>query len=227
MDGLAAGGVSPESISGILITHEHTDHIKGLNVLMKKLRVPIYGSGPVLGFLADHNAVPAGVVLKEMSLGGEVVGPMLVKPFRTSHDSVGSYGYRLSTPDERRITIATDTGYITDDAHEHLLGSDLVLIESNYEPSMLENGRYPYPLKRRIAGPCGHLSNPDCAIALPELVKSGTTRIILGHLSKENNYPELALQTSAVSLSFSGMRDGEDYLLSVAPRCSPSPVVVF
>ena len=225
--GLERAQVIPDNIFGVLITHEHIDHIRGLAAFLKKCPVPVYASDPVLDFLSAHGAVPPGAVLKEISADGELIGPMLVLPFQTSHDSVGSLGFRISTPDDRRIAVATDTGYITSGVHASLLHSDLVLIESNYEPSMLENGRYPYPLKRRIAGPCGHLSNQECADLLPELVRSGTTRMILAHLSKENNFPELARQTSADVLSESGMRDGSDFLLSVAPRDDLSPITVF
>ena len=225
--GLEQAEVRPEKLHGILITHEHTDHIKGLNVFLKHFKIPVYASEAVLEYLAAHGLVPAGSVLREISFDGEAIGPVLVLPFRTSHDSVGSLGYSISTPDQRRITVATDTGYITSEAYARLRGSDLILIESNYEPSMLENGRYPYPLKKRIAGPCGHLSNTDCAIALPDLVRSGVTRIMLAHLSKENNLPELALSASSYTLSAVGMKNGSDFLLSAAPRSELSPINVF
>ena len=152
---------------------------------------------------------------------------MFVKPFKTSHDSVGSLGYSVITPDEHRITVCTDTGYITNSAREHLLKSEAVLIESNYDEGMLKFGRYPYPLKRRIMGPEGHLSNVDCAKFLPELVKSGTTHIVLGHLSKENNTPEVAEQTNIAELSMNGMAIGRDYLLFAAPRSTASDNILL
>ena len=163
--------------------------------------------------------VPPTADLCEIDTRNLVLGGMLIEPFVTSHDSVGSRGYRITTPDEHRVTVCTDTGYITDDAREHLLGSNAVLIESNYDRMMLMAGtHYPYPLKMRIDGKFGHLSNADCASFLPELVRSGTTHIVLGHLSKENNIPELAEQTSVSELSLSGMRRSDDYVLFAAPR---------
>lgn len=219
--------IDPKSLFGVLITHEHTDHIKGLMVFLKKHNIPLYSSAPVLEYLINYNLVPEGAILKEMNAEGEALGSIMVNPFRTSHDSVCSFGYRLTMPDERVITIATDTGYVTSPMRQSLLGSDLVLIESNYEPGMLENGRYPYMLKRRIAGPCGHLANEDCAMELAALVRNKTTRIILGHLSLENNLPGLARETALSALTIAGMKENDDYMLSVAPRAEMSPLMVL
>lgn len=210
--------IEPDSLSGILITHEHIDHVRGLAVFLSHHNVPIYASAPVLKYLATNGLVPFNAVLNEIDEHGELIGGMMIKPFRTSHDSVGSLGYSIITPDEHRISVCTDTGYLTDDAREHLFGSEVVLIESNYDSGMLEFGPYPYHLKRRIKGPQGHLSNTDCAAFLPELVKSGTLHIVLGHLSKENNTPDVALQTCISELSMSGFREGRDYTIFAAPR---------
>jgi len=152
---------------------------------------------------------------------------MMVKPFKTSHDSVGSLGFSVFTADEHKISVCTDTGYLTDAAREHLTKSDAVLIESNYDKMMLQLGPYPYNLKRRIAGEAGHLSNADCAAFLPELIKSGTTRVVLGHLSKENNIPELAVETAVTELSLSGMKRGGDYILFAAPRSEASESILL
>ena len=104
-------------------------------------------------------------------------------------------------------------------------GCDLVLLESNYDRNMLMAGFYPYPLKRRIDGVCGHLSNLDCAAFLPELVQSGSRQIVLGHLSRENNLPSLALETSVSSLMQAGMQRDRDYQLEVAPRYEPGRMI--
>ncbi|MBQ2794864.1 MAG: MBL fold metallo-hydrolase, partial [Oscillospiraceae bacterium] len=140
---------------------------------------------------------------------------------------VGSLGYSITTPDEHRISICTDTGYITDSAREHLLNSEAVLIEANYDNGMLDFGPYPYHLKRRIKGPQGHLSNAECAAFLPELVKSGAIHIVLGHLSKENNTPEVALQTCISELSLAGMKQNRDYIIFAAPRSEPSENILL
>lgn len=216
--GLKNRGIDPDSLSGIIVTHEHIDHVRGLAVFLSHHSVPLFASAPVLKYLVFNGMVPFNAVLNEIDEHGQLIGNMLIKPFKTSHDSVGSLGYSIITPDEHRISICTDTGYITEDARNHLLGSEVVLIESNYDNGMLEFGKYPYHLKRRIKGPQGHLSNSDCAAFLPELVKSGTTHIVLGHLSKENNTPEVALETSAAELSLAGMKRDRDYILFAAPR---------
>ena len=216
--GLKNRGIDPDSLSGIIVTHEHIDHVRGLAVFLNRHKIPLYASAPVLRYLSANGLVPEGAVLNEIDEHGQLIGNMLVKPFKTSHDSVGSLGYSITTPDEHRISICTDTGYITDEAREHLLSSEVVLIESNYEDGMLDFGPYPYHLKRRIKGPQGHLSNKDCAAFLPQLIRSGTTHIILGHLSKETNTPEVAIETCASELSLAGFRRDKDYILFAAPR---------
>ncbi len=216
-----------DSVKGILITHEHIDHVRGLSVFLSHHRVPLYASAPVLKYLINNNLVPFNAVLKEVDEHGELVGNMLVKPFHTSHDSVGSLGYSICTPDEHRISICTDTGFLTDDAREHLIKSEAVLIESNYDEGMLKFGRYPYSLKRRIMGPEGHLSNKECAAFLPELIRNGTLHIVLGHLSKENNTPDVAEQTSIAELSINGMIRNKDYMLFAAPRSNPSENILL
>lgn len=220
-------GIDPDSLAGILITHEHIDHVRGLAVFLSHHKVPLYASASVLKYLSSNGLVPFNAVLKEIDEHGEVIGGMLVKPFRTSHDSVGSLGYSITTPDEHRISICTDTGYITDSAREHLLNSEAVLIEANYDNGMLDFGPYPYHLKRRIKGPQGHLSNTECAAFLPELVKSGAIHIVLGHLSKENNTPEVALQTCISELSLAGMKQNRDYIIFAAPRSEPSENILL
>lgn len=219
--------IDPDRLTGILITHEHIDHVRGLSVFLSHHKVPLYASASVLRFLSANGLVPFNAMLNEIDEHGQLIGNMLIKPFKTSHDSVGSLGYSICTPDEHRISVCTDTGYITDSAREHLLGSEAVLIESNYDSGMLDFGPYPYSLKRRIKGPQGHLSNTDCAAFLPELIRSGTTHIFLGHLSKENNTPEIAVQTSVAELSMNGMRIGTDYLLSAAPRSELSENILL
>ncbi len=227
VNSLKAHSIDPEKLSGILITHEHSDHIKGLMVFLNHYNIPLYASAPVLKYLSAYGAVPQKALLNEIDEHGELIGGMMVKPFKTSHDSVGSLGFSVSTPDEHKISVCTDTGYLTDDSKKNLLGSDAVLIESNYDQMMLQLGPYPYSLKRRIANETGHLSNTDCAAFLPDLIKSGTTRIALGHLSKENNIPELAVETSVSELSMAGMKRGSDYIIFAAPRSEASECVLL
>ena len=143
------------------------------------------------------------------------------------HDANEPVGYRIYLPGGSSIAVATDLGYVSDEVHQAIHGSDLVLLESNYDEAMLRCGPYPYPLKRRIASDSGHLSNDSSALEARTLVDSGTTRLVLGHLSKENNHPELARETVRSELTLAGMAEGGDYLLSVAPRTEPGPMMIF
>lgn len=129
--------------------------------------------------------------------------------------------------DQRSVAIATDLGCITDEVRSSVQGSDLVVIESNHDVNMLENGRYPHYLKKRILSERGHLSNDCCAVELPLLVKAGTTRIFLAHLSRENNVPQLACQTALTALEAAGMQENIDYRLDVAPESRPKKVTIF
>lgn len=224
---LESRNIEPESLAGILITHEHIDHVKGLSVFLSRYSIPVYASSAVLNFLLSNHLVPPDAHLCELDEHGELIGNMMVVPFCTSHDSVGSFGYRITTADDTKVAVCTDTGYLTNEAKNGLLGCQVVLIESNYDKNMLDAGPYPYSLKRRIAGEKGHLSNTDCASFLPELVRHGTTHFVLAHLSKENNYPALAIETSASELSLAGFQRDKDYLLFAAPRSELSETIVL
>jgi phosphoribosyl 1,2-cyclic phosphodiesterase len=127
-----------------------------------------------------------------------------------------SCGYTFEIANGRKIAIATDLGIMTDEVYNALKGSDLVMLESNHDVNMLQCGPYPYMLKRRVLGIKGHLSNDACAETLAKLVKEGTTRFYLGHLSRENNFPQLAYQTSVSALCECGAIENEDYLIRVA-----------
>jgi len=152
---------------------------------------------------------------------------MKIISFRTPHDSRESVGYVITLPGGRKAAIVTDLGIMTDEIMAAISGCDLVLIESNHDVRMLENGEYPYYLKRRILSEIGHLSNDGCAQAVTKLLKSGTTRFFLGHLSRENNTPELAYQNTYSALVQCGAVEGQDFLLSVAPRCNSDKITVF
>lgn len=219
--GLEAIGQSIEGIRAIFITHEHIDHIRGLKVLLKHFRIPLFASAGTLDYLEENNCLPEGSTVNVVRPEGEEVHNMFVQPFRTPHDAAESMGFSV-TAGGRRICVATDLGFVTEEVRANLMGSDLVVLESNYDKRMLECGPYPYSLKRRIMGQTGHLSNDHCARELVSLAESGTTRFFLAHLSRENNVPELAHQTAASTLAMGGFTAGEDYLLEVASRCAPS-----
>ena len=180
---------------GILVTHEHSDHVKGLSTFLKKYPLPVYGAEETLEFLDANGVVPASCDLTALTPGREEdIGVFGVKAFPTSHD-VPCVGYRIHTPDEKTMTIATDLGVLTPAVHEALSGCDLVALESNYDLHMLRSGPYPYYLRARIESVRGHLSNDECAAKLLELIQEGCKKFALCHLSQENNTPMLALQT--------------------------------
>lgn len=211
-------GIPDSAVEAVFITHEHTDHISGLRVLCSRLGVPVFASQGTYQALETKGAL-AGQFFSYVQSGSVTAAGMLISPFHTSHDSAQSCGYVIETEDERKIAVCTDTGYITEETRDALKGADLVLLESNHEIRMLQNGPYPYVLKQRILSDTGHLSNESCASFAQELLKSGTTRFILGHLSRENNHPDLAYSATFSALSLIGAELGKDYTLEVAaPR---------
>ncbi len=220
--GLECIGQSIEHIRAIFITHEHIDHIRGLKVLLKHFKIPLFASAGTLDFLDENNCLPPNCELSVISSEGQYIDGMHITPFHTPHDAAESMGFSITTSSGRRICIATDLGFVTEEVRQNLLGSDLVVLESNYDKRMLECGGYPYYLKRRILGQTGHLSNDHCAEELCYLANNGTTRFFLAHLSRENNVPELALETAKAQLSSGGFELGSDYLLEVASRSAPS-----
>lgn len=152
---------------------------------------------------------------------------MEIQPFATSHDSRESLGFRITLPDGRGWRWRPTPGVMTDTVRAALSGCDLVHIESNHDVRMLENGPYPYYLKRRILADTGHLSNDACAAELTALAQNGTTRFVLAHLSRENNLPEIAYMTAQAALCGAGMQENIDFLLQVAPRGAEAPVTLF
>ena len=152
------------------------------------------------------------------------LGDLIIRPFSIPHDSEDAVGYNFYAGTNDKISIATDIGQITDNIRKHLYKSRLVVLESNYDPNMLMMGSYPYALKRRVMSEEGHLSNEDAGKFCIELVKEGTERILLAHLSKENNFPELAYETSKGILAQNNIIVGQDIKLDVLSRNEVSDV---
>ena len=211
---LNAGG-SIDEISAVFITHEHDDHIKGLKTLLNKTGVTVFASEKTLEKLILMDKIPQKT--KAVVLDGAVeIGGFVAERFATSHDCDGSSGYRFILPDQKRVAVCTDSGIVTDEMRLALGGNDLVLLESNHDIQMLKRGPYPPYLKMRILSDRGHLSNNACAGELGALINSGTTRLILGHLSQHNNTPMLAKSTAEAALMALGAENGKDYILTVA-----------
>ena len=216
---LAGQGLRPEDLSAVLITHEHTDHISGLATYIKKYRTPILstpGTARQLHYrLAGVAPLLWSVTMEEEARWGE----LSVRLLPTSHDCAESAAFRFDTPDGS-LGYLTDTGYIPQETAEGLLGSDLLVLESNHDVDMLCDGPYPAVLKRRILSARGHLSNEDCAGLAVHLARSGAETLILGHVSRENNTPGRALDVVGAALE----RAGASVELLAAPPLGPLSV---
>ena len=180
------------AMQGLLITHEHSDHVSGLRVFLKHHEVSVYGGVATLDHLAECGILPPQIEAVAIQGRTENIGGFEVTAFPTSHD-VPCCGYRIKAPDGSVMAMATDLGYLSNVVNENLEGCSLVALESNYDLHALRCGPYPSYLKYRIESDRGHLDNTVCARKVVELMKAGCEKFALCHLSKENNSPEIAL----------------------------------
>ena len=213
---LNAIGADPADISAILITHEHSDHIKGAGIFARKYGTPIYATnGTWEAMDAKLGGVPEGGKWIFDPTMDFYIGDLMIQPFATPHDAAESVGYVIMTQSGASFGLATDLGCVQSGWLDAVRGCGAVLLESNYDPDMLRAGKYPYDLKRRIMSRRGHLSNDDAAEVALDLIASGARQLVLGHLSKENNFPELAYRCTMTALERDGCGDAR---LCVAQR---------
>ncbi|MCB6413901.1 MBL fold metallo-hydrolase [Dorea acetigenes] len=227
-EGLHTLGVKADELSGILITHEHSDHIQGLGVFSRKYEIPIYATKGTIDGIKEYKALgkmPEGL-LHPVDIDHKFqLGDMEIQPFAISHDAKEPSGYRIEHG-TKSVAVATDLGIYDEYTVEHLKNLDAVLLEANHDIHMLEVGPYPYPLKRRVMGEKGHLSNELSGRLLCDILHDNLKCVLLGHLSKENNYAELAYETVKLEVTIgNNPYKGEDIPLMVARRDSISDII--
>lgn len=195
--GLEEVNVAPENIDGIIVTHEHSDHIKGLLIYESKYNIPLYATEETLKAIDRYdkdNRIDTSLFHPVKPDREFIIGSMSVKPFSTSHDARDSVCYTISDGNVK-IGMATDLGTYDNYVLSNLKESDLLFIEANYDVAMLQAGKYPFSLKKRILSEYGHLSNDMSAKLILQLLGRKVKHVFLAHLSKENNYPELAYES--------------------------------
>lgn len=216
-------------MDGILITHEHSDHIKGLGVLARRYKLPIYataGTIRAMSTMSGLGKMPDGIFHEIRADEDFLIQDMTVKPFTIAHDAAEPVGYRFECGD-KSVGIATDLGHYDNYTVEHLTRLDALLLEANHDVHMLQVGGYPYYLKQRILGDRGHLSNENAGRLLCRLLHDNLKTVLLGHLSKENNYEKLAYETvcSEVTLGDNPYQS-KDFEIRVAQREAASDLIL-
>ena len=226
--GLKELDVKGEELDGILVTHEHSDHIQGLGVFSRRYGIPIYATAGTIEGINNYSSLgkmPEGLLNPIQTDEKFTLGDITIDPFRISHDANEPSGYRLNCGN-KSVAVATDLGTYDDYIVQKLSNLDAVLLEANHDIHMLEVGPYPYPLKRRVMGDKGHLSNELSGRLLCDILHEDLKHIILGHLSKENNYAKLAYETVKLEVTL-GDNDykGDDLDLTVAKRDTISEII--
>ena len=225
-EGLSAIGISPAQISAIFVTHEHSDHIKGLGVMSRKYRIPIYASELTWNKIKESTLcgiIDETLFNRIVPDQNFVINDITVHPFRTQHDAVDPLCYTLSK-NGRKISVATDLGCYNEYILGKIAGSDILFIEANHDIEMLQNGSYPVFLKKRILGEKGHLANNTTVRLISEICHENLKCVVLGHLSRENNDPRIAHDSVKVEIDSFTLKTGQQIKLAVAEREKSSEV---
>ena len=216
--------IDPSTLDGILITHEHTDHVQGLGTLSKKFDLPVFVNQETLDAMPKQRDKIADKNIKTFKVTDKFeIGDLEIKPFSIPHDAANPCGFNI-WKDNKKISIATDIGHMTNPILKNLEESLFIMLEANYDPEVLRCSSYPFTLKSRIAGPTGHLPNEMAGKTISHLLKSGLKNAMLGHLSKESNFPELAYQTVMDELISNNYKENS-IQLSVASRDIHSKII--
>lgn len=225
-EALANLEIDPTSIDGILITHEHSDHVQGLGTFAKKFNLPVFVNEKTLDAMPKQKEKISEKNIKLFNINEKFeIGDLKVKPFSIPHDAANPCGFNIFK-DDKKISIATDIGHMTNGILKNLEDSIFIMLESNYDPEVLKYSKYPYQLKTRIAGPDGHLSNELAGKTISYLLNSGLKQAVLGHLSKQSNFPELAYKT-VIDEIMCTRYDENSLKLSVASRDIPGNKIIL
>ena len=215
---------SIEEIDAILVTHEHTDHVQSLGMLSKKYDIPVFVNYETLEAMPKQKEKIDIKNQKLFTIGNEFkIGDLCINSFKIPHDAANPCGFNIYN-NSKKLTIATDLGHMNNDLLEHMKESKFILLESNYEPELLQYAKYPYILKQRISGPNGHLPNEIAGKTISYLTKYDLKEVLLGHLSKESNMPEIAYQTVIEQLQNNNV-DTNELRIGVANRDKHSKIV--
>ena len=211
-------GETPRAVEAILVTHDHIDHISGIGVLSRRFDIPVFANAATWRAMEDKIGEISSRNIREFTTGGEFeLAGFGIKSFPISHDASDPVGLTFCKGNIK-ISVANDLGCVTPEVERELKDSSFIMLEANHDTEMLWVGRYPWYLKKRIAGDRGHLSNEDTGAALLRLAGGRTKAVLLGHLSKENNYPLLALETVRGILSQEGIEVGREMHIDLSFR---------